>query len=68
MWCNALKRYINHPIGTAPHYEWTRNGKVSTPAELREEWEACKEWGYTNECFECWLENLLRTGQIKAKF
>jgi len=38
---------------------------VLTPSELREEWEACKEWGYTTENFETWLRRLELQDKVK---
>jgi len=43
-------------------------GKRHTLEELREEWEALKDWGCTTENFDRWKSNMMHQGIIKAVF
>lgn len=43
-------------------------GKRRTLEELREEWEALKDWGCTTENFDKWKSNMMHQGIIKAIF
>lgn len=43
-------------------------GHRRTLEELREEWEALKDWGCTTENFDRWKSRLMSQGVIKAIF
>jgi hypothetical protein len=62
------RRGIYLPDHEAKPDAYEVNGNRRTLAELRIEWEASKEWGYTNESFDTWKARLTRQGVIKAIF